>query len=325
MSLGMDFTRRRMVAGVKKGPKYVWAVYDFAYVRDDASATTGSVTLSQTLRKMAASAYTVNEGGFTLTGAVTTQVQHFQVGQFIVNIATNTGDNVTSGQYLYEVTGTSGYWTRTIQYKRYGVKAAKGDTELYRIESDTPDYPMDGEQDGLWYVMIKGLREVFVWDVYQATFSYGYKETRSSKSSSFISTSSSKTFLVSTSYTFDPYTGYYTLVNPTSVTVRSGDSAVTDVKNYLKEKYSMNSSTNGTHTGMTYVTGDGTLEYEFVFVRRYEYSRTTDETLLIPSGKGEPTGNVVESSDDSAYPQDGAQSDYWYTYSHSYMQEFDNR
>ena len=47
----------------------------------------------------------------------------------------------------------------------------------------------------------------------------------------------------------------------------------------------------------------------------YWYVKTTIETSY---GKGEPTGNVVESTDSTAYPNDGYQDNFWYVFKQSY-------
>lgn len=157
MSLGKFFERCRMMAAqaAEKGPKYVWAVYDFAYVRDDANITTGSGVRINGSKK-AATSYTVSGEGFTLVNPTYGSSLLLKKGQYIVDISTS-NSTATSGQYLYELTENAyGAQYAYISYKRYGVKEAKGTTELYRVESDTLDYPVDGEQDGLWYVLVEG-------------------------------------------------------------------------------------------------------------------------------------------------------------------------
>ena len=55
------------------------------------------------------------------------------------------------------------------------------------------------------------------------------------------------------------------------------------------------------------------------------YEKSLGSSPIYTSSKGSATGTIVESYDQSAYPQDGVQGGYWYTYSHSYDYVFDNR
>jgi len=276
---------------------YVWAVYNFSYTKNDSTATTGSFSASRSRTKMAASSFTANASGFTLTNATSTSLQNMQVGQYFVDIITTSNSTATTGVYLYEVTGKSGSYTTTIQYKRYEVSIVRGETEIDRVESNLLEYPLDGEQDGLWYVMLRGMREVFVWDAYSVT--NGKYESRKTDNSENISISAS-TIYTATSYKFNTATGIYTLSSPTQSN-SSGlyywmpDVSSGNVMYEASDQYSMDN-----------------------IIPWYIYS------AVFTGEKGAKTGEVT-SQDINEYPYDGYQNGLWYTYSGTDTVEFDNR
>lgn len=155
MSLGMSFARRRMMVTVNGGPKYVWSVYNTAYVRDDATAITGNVSLSRA--RMVSKTYAVDESGFTLVDPSSKSAILVRSGDCFVDLE-NVTSTVVSGPYLYVVNRVtqSGVSPVPFEYTRYSAKIGRSGSELYRIESNTLDYPIDGEQDGYWYVLVEG-------------------------------------------------------------------------------------------------------------------------------------------------------------------------
>ena len=304
---------------LNREPKYVWAVYDYAWVRDDDNAITGSFSAVRTLKKKAASSYTINEGEFALKHPTSTTVGGLALGDYIVSVSTSGDSYATTGQYLYEVTAYSGGYNTTITYKRYSAVAVRGDTELYRVESDTLDYPVDGEQDGLWYVMLKGEYAVYVWDVYEKLTQY---QEKTSNHSYFGPGSWPVRLLYSSSYSFDPGTGKYTLIKGTdkSFTENYFDNqsgAPNSIIGKYYQKY--NKKTSSWNTDEMYYSATN-LDYTDHTWFAEKWYRSESVTI-----KGTSTGTTVESDNNSAYPQDGISGDYWYVYSHSYTYEFDNR
>lgn len=317
MSLGKDFARRRMMTALKKEPKYVWAVYDCVYGLDESSATSGTATIRGTRTKMASDSYTVSSSGFTLTNPTSTQVSSL-AGKYIVDISINSNTS-TSGTYIYHVDSVSSSGTnRTVTYTRYSSGLIKGDTELYRVESDTMDYPVNGEQDGYWYVLLKGEKSMYVWNVYEKLTQYQEKTTDNNY---FGPSSWPVRLLYSSSYSFDASTGEYTLIKGTDKSFIENDfNMQLGAPNVLSRKYyqtynSRNSSWNT--DGMYYDYTDADYTNHIWYAKKY-----SSESATI---KGASTGTTVESESSTAYPQNNYRGDYWYIYSHSYTYAFDNR
>ena len=117
---------------------------------------------------------------------------------------------------------------------------------------------------------------------------------------------------VASTYTFDTTTGYYTLTNPSTTTSSSSVSG----------KYWMTISS-GKSQEMYY----GWTEWDWTpgstgTITTTQYSSSRDHNNVIYT-KGSATGEQVQSVSQTAYPSDGVQGDYWYTYNSSYTGWFD--
>lgn len=300
---------------LNREPKYVWAVYDIRYGLDESSATSITESLRSSNTKMASDSYTVSSSGFTLTNSTSIKVPDL-AGKYIVNISKGSSTSIT-GTYIYYVRSVSSSgFNRTVTTTRYSSALIKGDTELYRVESDTMDYPVNGEQDGYWYVMIKGEKPMYVWDVYNVTATYAYKESSKSATVNFVSGDS---IYMASSYSFSTSRGTFTLNNPTST---KWTSSFGDILNASGGSYWMKNSESGSYV-MTGMLTEGTLTPTLELGGTQKYA-VIDESATSYI-KGTSTGTTVESDNNSAYPQDGARGDYWYVYSHSYTYEFDIR
>lgn len=309
----MRQTRRGCYAAQGGGAKYVWAVYNLAYSIDEsAGGTDGSVSLSSSRYKMAAKGYTISDSGtVTLTDPTKTTAANLAVGDYLVNVSTS-NSTATTGDTLYKVTGVSGSWNYTITYTAYTPALnARGTDTGQRVESNTADdYPSDGVQGDYYYVMVKGYGTVYVWDVYNLTTTYGYKERTTSGYSVNLYTNSE--LEVASKYTFDTTTGYYTLTNPSTTTSSSSVSG----------KYWMKTSS-GKSQDMYYGWTDWAWTPGSVgTITTTQYSSSRDHSNVIYT-KGSATGEQVQSVSQTAYPSDGVQGDYWYTYNSSYTGWFD--
>lgn len=309
----MRQTRRGCYAAQGGGAKYVWAVYNLAYSIDEsAGGTDGSVSLSSSRYKMAAKGYTISDSGtVTLTDPTKTTAANLAVGDYLVNVSTS-NSTATTGDTLYKVTGVSGSWNYTISYTAYTPALnARGTDTGQRVESNTADdYPADGVQGDYYYVMVKGYGTVYVWDVFNLTTTYGYKERTTSGYS--VSMYTNSEIEVASTYTFDTTTGYYTLTNPSATTSSSSVSG----------KYWMKISS-GKSQEMYY----GWTEWDWTpgstgTITTTQYSSSLDHSNVIYT-KGSATGEQVQSVSQTAYPSDGVQGDYWYTYNSSYTGWFD--
>lgn len=311
----MRQTRRGCFAAQGGGAKYVWAVYNLAYgIDESAGGTDGSVSLSSSRYKMAAKGYTISDSGtVTLTDPTKTTAANLAVGDYLVNVSTS-NSTATTGDTLYKVTGVSGSYNYTISYTAYTPALnARGTDTGQRVESNTADdYPVDGVQGDYYYVMVKGYGTVYVWDVFNKKTSYGYKESTREPGYNTIFSASS-TIYYSSSYNFNTATGKWTILNPSSGLANALSTGTLSGKyldNNTTSEYIFYSPTkwevNGSHIDVTATRCDDEI----------------DRTVKVPS-KGSATGRIVESLSQSAYPQDGAQGDYWYTYNSSYTGWFD--
>lgn len=299
----------RGVIAQKRGESYVWAIYTVVYgVDESAGGTGGSVRLSSSRYKMAAKAYTVSEDGtVSLTDSTRTTAANLAVGDYLVNVSTSNNTSAT-GTTLYKVTGTSSSGSYvTVSYTAYTPSlCAKGVDTGQRVESETADYPVDGlHTDGRWYTLIRGYATVYVWDVFTIITTYGYKESTSRGETVNVSGS---TIYYSSAYTFYPWdrSSAYTLTNP-------GAGDYNDTANYWMVGSTSDSTMYKGHSSYG--------PSEVTAVTTY---KTTRDTSLVRYSKGSATGESVESVSAAAYPQDGAQGDYWYTFSHSYEGWIDN-
>lgn len=310
----MRQTRRGCFAAQGSGAKYVWAIYSVVYgVDESAGGTGGSVRLSSSRYKMAAKAYTVSEDGtVSLTDSTRTTAANLAVGDYLVNVSTSNSTS-TTGTTLYKVTGASSSGSYVnVSYTAYTPSlCAKGADTGQRVESNTADdYPVYGIQGDYYYVMVKGYGTVYVWDVFNLTTTYGYKEKTTSGYS--VSMYTNNNLYVSSTYTFDTTTGYYTLTNPSATTSPSSVSG----------KYWMKTSS-GKSPAMYY----GWTEWAWTpgstgTITTTQYSSSRDHSNVIYT-KGSATGEQVQSVSQTAYPSDGVQGDYWYTYNSSYTGWFD--
>ena len=302
---------------LNREPKYVWAVYDIGYGLDESSATNGTLNISSRYTKMASSSYTVSSSGFNLTNPTSTNVKNLS-GKYIVNISPKS-DTSTSGTNLFYINSvSSSVKFTTLSYTSYSFSKIKGDTELYRVESDTMDYPINGQWNHQWYVLLKGEKPMYVWDVYEKLTQYQEKTTNNSY---FGPSSWPVRLLYSSSYSFDASTGEYTLIKGTNNSFTENNfSMQLGAPNVLSGKYyqTYNSINSSWNTDEMY--------YDYTNVNNTDHTwyakKYSSESATI---KGVSTGTTVESDNNSAYPQDGISGDYWYVYSHSYTYEFDNR
>ena len=329
----MRQTRRGCFAG-RKEPKYVWYVYDLSWALDEASATTGSASLNNSSLRMTSGQYTVDASGFTLVNPLYQKPSQMASKVYVVDISSQ-GSTDTTGPYLYEVTRTGG-WNPTYQYVRYSSAPVRGGTVLWVVESDTMDYPIDGEQGGYWYVMVKGERPMYVWDVFNVIqIQNGYEQVSTPDGTALIpdvggapSPWENNYTVVSSNqqYTFDTSTGKYEIVGRSYET--SSDSRLNEAVKNARNSYFFTTSTSSTRkTSKLYY---NLIDYELGQKwSDYGYYCTVETTLTSQpayiESRGNATGQTVESTDIVAYPQDGVQGEYWYTYSHSYSYEFDNR
>lgn len=195
------------------------------------------------------------------------------------------------------------------------VYASQGGAMIGTVASDTMDYPINGEQGGYWYVMMKGEYVMYVWNQYHTSGQY----TQRSSSNERVDKPSTRTFTIYQYWSgqfpilancdFDPQTGNYTL--------HYGYNSQT-VRNF--------SSYTGSFTGAWMIDAiSGPTVYSGSNIVTSSYvSGVTVYTSVFTYTKTDYIG-TVESYDQSAYPQDGVQGDYWYTYSHSYNYVFDNQ
>ena len=306
-----------MVA-LNREPKYVWAVYDIGYALNESSATSGRLNISSKYTKMASSSYTVSSSGFNLTNPTSTNVKNLS-GKYIVNISPKP-DTSTSGTNLFYINSvsSSGKFT-TLSYTSYSFSETKGDTELYRVESDTMDYPINGKWNNQWYVLLKGEKPMYVWDVYEKLTQYQEKTTDNRY---FGPSSWPVRLLYSSSYSFDTGTGKYTLINGRDKSfIENNFNNQTGAPNSITRKYYQpyNVRTGSWNTDKMYYSATNLDSTEHTWYAEKYYS---SESVII---KGTSTGTTVESENNTAYPQNSYKGDYWYVYSHSYTYTFDNR
>lgn len=337
----MRMTRHGCFAASKE-PKYVWYVYNFAYGIDESSATSGSFNggyiNANTISKMASTSFTANASGFTLTNPTSTKCNNLTAGQYLVNVSTS-NSTATTGQYLYRVTNVTSSISIAVSYTRYSVAAMKGTTQVDTVSSDTMDYPIDGPQGDLWYVMVKGEKSMYVWDVFNLASSQEHVLTDQDRKT--VSDEASENFYYSNEIEISNETSgtyaYITLINPSELKTsqfNSGNRPPSNLHSTLSGKYIVSGSNNSysTPSGKVYAKdtevgyNPTSTEYQsrnnFI---NFTCSNVYRAPLTTVSIKGNATGTTVESSNSTAYPQDGISGDKWYTYSHSYSKPFDNR
>ena len=302
-----------------KEPKYIWKVYDIDTKLN--GGTTGSISIRSNRTKMASTEFTYSNGTFTLTNPTSKTITNLNVGDYIVDIRTTTaGANITSGSAIYKVTGKSGHSNITLSYTKYtSMKNIQGSTYYYDVASDTLDYPIDGEQDGYWYVMVKGEYEMYVWDVYEKGESQNYVLGPITSTESYNPSGSPVYYRCWSSVTINTDTGS---INATgSYSDKLCDSGT--LSGYYCYIDGGGAAVNG--KWVLGVNREGDL-YKFTSSSstNLTYGKVTSVKEVTPI-KGNATGTTVESQSNTAYPENNYKGDYWYVYSHSYIYKFDNR
>lgn len=305
----MRLTRRGVIAQRKGG--FIWAVYELAMgIDESAGGTNGTVSLTSTRYKRVAKSYTVSASGtVSLVDSVQTTAANMVVGDYLVNVSTSNNTS-TTGTTLYKITATSGTSTRKITYKAYTPSlSVKGTDTGDRVESaDGTAYPHNGAQGGYWYVLLRGYTTAHVWDVFnvKTTTAKVYAEKKTTNSGTYgKEIDLSGTIYYSDNYTFNTKTGKYSLSSSKSM---SASSFAIACQSDPPGTYFIIGSSSGTtmYSGIT----DGSTTTE-VWVKYTWTSTSTSETT---EAKGTATGETVQSVDENAYPQDGAQDGYWYVY-----------
>ena len=189
--------------------KYVWAVYPMVPVRDEASATQKTLSINANAKTMASTSYSVSSTLFTLTNATSTTFGGL-TGKYFV-YPNSQSQTATTGAKLYEAISVSGGNPCTITMMEYLITFAKGETMLYMVESDTLEYPINDEQDGLWYELRESTHP-YVWDVYPL----GYIRDEASATQKTLSINANAKTMASTSYSVS--STLFTLTNATQTT-----------------------------------------------------------------------------------------------------------
>ena len=223
---------------------------------------------------------------------------------------------------------------KTLKYVWYVYNSAGEMVDI--VESDTMDYPIDGEQGGNHYVMMKGEYPMYVWDVFyiaQIIVGYEVKETAGGTVNMLDRIGSYYDwygyYTYGTSYTFHSQTGQFDLTNAkqgiTYAGGASGDPIVNFYQRCKNAYFAVGRDTYPSTTGLSYLYYNAQSYTEGAYGYVFEYEKSLVSSPIYTSGKGSATGQTAESYEQAAYPQDGVQGEYWYTYSHSYSYEFDNR
>lgn len=287
MSLGVDFTRRRMMAATKTKSKYVWAVYDISYGRDDQNVITGSKSYTNYAYLMVGTSYTVTSSGFKLVNADDVTNTDLAAGMYAVELPeVNMSSTATTGQYLYEITGVYETLSLEVQYKKYSLGPIKSDTELYRVESENiSDYPVNGVwDDGKWYMLLMD----YTWYVYNTK---EVLDDSKATTGSFSITSTYKKMAAS-KFTLSGSTFSLTSSTSTAASSLQAGQYIVNISTY----WSSNTTTSGTYlyliTSVTTSSSRTTVSY-----KRYSanaYSKVRGDTLL-----------REVSADTPIYPSDG--------------------
>lgn len=301
----MRQTRRGCYAAQGGGAKsYIWKVYA---INSDEVRTTEHYPVPNGATVQFASSYSVSGGVFVLgslsSATIYTDTTGDLVGKYIPDTDTK----------IHKINSYISYSHQAHMYNAevFTLTNSRGEDTGMTVESeDENDYPADGIQGDYYYVMVRGYGTVYIWDVYNLTTTYGYKERTSSGYS--VSMATNNNLYVASTYTFDTTTGYYTLTNP-SATTSSGS-----VSGKYWMKISSGKSQNMYYgwTDWAWIPGStGTIT-----TTRYYASKDTSNVIYT---KGSATGEQVQSVSQNAYPSDGVQGDYWYTYNSSYTGWFD--
>lgn len=213
------------------------------------------------------------------------------------------------------------------------VYASQGGAMIGTVASDTMDYPINGEQGGYWYVMMKGEYVMYVWDVFniaQILTGYEMNETAGGTVNIIDGIGSYinwyNYYAYSKSYTFNTQTGLFDLINgKTGATIGGVGDPIVKFSNNCEDAYFAVGTSRVSITGLTSLYYNAQSYEPGAHGYVFTYEKRLIRSPIYTSGKGDATGTIVESYDQSAYPQDGIQGDYWYTYSHSYDYVFDNR
>ena len=311
MSLGMEFARRRL-KNISVDYKYVWGVYNLAYDKDESTAVEVSFNIAPSSYRPSSTEYTASSSGFQLVNASTSQTAaDVSVGDYLVSVSY--GNNTdTNGEYLYQVTSKRSTNTPSgpaysFKCTKWSVGIVKGDTELTRVKSNSLDYPVNGEQNGYWYTMLKGEYDVYVWNLFEAA--YTATEYSTNKYSTCSTTNNSRYKYASHSYKVTA--NEFQLVKPSKVLFKDMIAGlyIVDVSE------SSSSATSGENL---YIVKSDAVQSTTI---RFKYNKMIrDETVT----KGNSLSTSVESTNRSEYPDNSYIGDHWYVYSHNYLYTFDN-
>ena len=312
MSLGMEFARRRLKKkNSSEDYKYVWGVYNLAYDKDESTAVEGGFDILASNIRPSSTEYIGTNDGFQLVNASTSQTaEDISVGDYLVSVSTG-NDASTIGEYLYQVTGKTLYTSSPKRYSfdctQWSVRTVKGESELYRVKSNSMDYPINGEKDGYWYTMLKGEYDIYVWNVFEAAYTATEKNTSSYSTCS--TTVNGRYKYASSSYKVTA--NEFQLVNPSKVLFKDMTSGL-----YLVNVSTASSS--ATSGENLYITKSDAVQSTTISFKYNQMIR--DETVT----KGNNLSTSVESTNRSEYPDNSYIGDYWYVYSHNYLYTFDN-
>lgn len=297
---------------------FVWGLYTIGKAIDESTdGTSGSVTLSSSRYKMAASAYTVSSTGtISLTNAEQKTAANIAVGDCLVNISTSSS-TVTTGTTLYKVTSVTQSGTSyVVKYTAHTPIDAVGEDTGNRVESKTMDYPADGIHDGYWYVLLRGKTTIHVWNIYNRKTTYLYKENTRTASSYVKAKIYTNTYIYySSSYTFDKKTGRYFLDNPTQLSSLTSISTLSS-KYWVVASSISDNGNSSMYYGCTAIDWSGYGNSGYVTgTKNYSYEQDTSNPVY---SQGTTTGKTAKSAGSTFYPQNGEYGGYWYVYSHSY-------
>ena len=123
-------------------------------------------------------------------------------------------------------------------------------------------------------------------------------------------------YAYSKSYTFNTQTGLFDLINgKTDATIGGVGDPIVKFSNNCEDAYFAVGTSRVSITGLTSLYYNAQSYEPGAHGYVFTYEKRLIRSPIYTSGKGDATGTIVESYDQSAYPQDGVQEDYWYTYS----------
>lgn len=316
----MRLTRRGTIAQ-RKGGAFVWAVYSLVYgIDESAGGTSGSFSLSSSRYKRVAKSYTVSaDGTVSLTSSAQTTAANMAVGDYLVNVSTSNNTS-TTGTTLYKITAISGSTTRTISYTAYTpTLCAMGSDTGDRVKSVAgTTYPHYGAQGNYFYVLLRGLTTVYKWNIFRSVAKHTYEDVVTKNQSVTIST-----FSKITVGTFDTSTGKYSVTyNNANVGIAANYFANVSAGSSCWVNGSISSSTVTAY----YYGGNMPSNSSGSSITITGVTKHTSTVASTTYSKGTSTGNVAESIDSNAYPQDGRDGadGYWYVYAGAEERYIDN-